>query len=141
MDNIELDDLGNRGEDRPPEDDRGKEGTTLDGDWGSENVLDMSIDPDIRGNLDATRMADRELGVTIGGKKRTITWVKKAIFRKLNINVKKGDGPNSELLFERLGLISTVPSSTASRSSFKWVRDWCSRRTLKKFPSSTSLTA
>ena len=104
MDNIELDDLGDRGEDRPPEDDREEEETTLDDDWVSENVLDMSIDPDIRGNLDSARMADRELGVTIAGKKRTICWAKKAILRKLNINVKKGDGPNSELLFERLGL-------------------------------------
>ena len=86
MDNIELDDVGDRGVDRPPEDDREEEETTLDDDWVSENVLDMSIDPDIRGNLDAARMADRELGVTIAGKKRTISWAKKAILRKLNIN-------------------------------------------------------
>ena len=77
MDNIELDDLGDRGEDRPPEDDREEEETALDDDWRSENVLDMSIDPNIRGNLDAAKTADRELGVSIAGKKRTITWAKK----------------------------------------------------------------
>ena len=104
MNNIELDDLGDRGEDRPPEDGREEEETGFDDHWGSENVLDMSIDPNIRGNFDAARTADRELGVSIAGKKRTITWAKKAILRKLNINLKKGDGPNSDLLFERLGL-------------------------------------
>ena len=51
MDNIELDDLGDRGEDRPPEDDRGEEETTFDDDWRDESILD--IDPSVKEGLEA----------------------------------------------------------------------------------------
>ena len=150
MDNIGLDGLGDLGKDRPPEDDRGEEEeeeTTLDDDLESENVLDMNIDPNIRGNLDAARMTDRELGVSIAGKKRTITWAKKAILRKLNINVKKGDGPNSKLLFERLGLTEGKKGNVngADFDGLKIIVQKGKRLVFTedktKFPSSASLTA
>ena len=53
MDNIELDDLGDHEEDRPPEDDRGEEETMFDDDWRDESILD--INPSVREGLEAER--------------------------------------------------------------------------------------
>ena len=79
-------------------------------------------------NLDAMREADRELGVGLGAKKRTITETKKAILRDLGIKVRKGDSLNTKFLLERLRLtvrrvMLTVQSLTGLRSSFKRVMD------------------
>ena len=94
MGDIELDDLGDRGEDRPSEDREDQE-TTFDDDWRDESILD--IDPSVREGLE--RRADRELGVRLGLKKRAYTEDKKNLLRELNINVNKGDGTSARSLF------------------------------------------
>ena len=99
MDDIELDDLGDRGQDRPSEDREDQE-TTFDDDWTDESILD--IDPSVREGLEAERRADRELGVRLGLKKRAYTEDKKNLLRELNINVNKGDGTSARSLFKRL---------------------------------------
>ena len=99
MDDIELDDLGDRRKDRPPEDDRGEEETTLDDDWRNESLLDFNDDnpggeiPNPRKDADVMR--------------RAYTEDKKNLLRELNINVNKGDGPSARSLFERLKVTVT----------------------------------
>ena len=100
MDDIELDDFGKRGEDGPPED---REDRDNDYDWDDWQETTFNH-PDVRENLDAMKEADRELGLGLGAKKRTVTETKKAILWELDIKVRKGDGPNTKSLLDRLRL-------------------------------------
>ena len=101
MDDIELDDFGKRGEvDGPPED---REDRDNDYDWDDWQETTFNH-PDVRENLDAMKEADRELGLGIGAKKRTVTETRKAILWELDIKVRKGDGPNTKSLLDRLRL-------------------------------------
>ena len=100
MDNIELDDLGDRGEDRPPEDNREDQESMFDDDWRDESILD--IDLSVREGLEAERRADRELGVGLGLKNRAYMEDKKNLLREVNINVNKGDGTSSKVPFRKV---------------------------------------
>ena len=59
-------------------------------------------DANVRGNLDAMREADRDLGRGIGVRRRAYTEDKKSLLREMGVNVNKGDGPSSTAVFERL---------------------------------------
>ena len=94
MDDIELDDLGESGEDRPLEDGRGEEETTFDDDCRDGNLVDFD-DDDPGGEIPNSR---KDADVM----RRAYTEDKKNLLRELNINVNKGDGPSAKSLFERL---------------------------------------
>ena len=101
MDDIELDDFGKRGEDRPPED---REDRDNDYDWDDWQETTFNHPDDVRKNLDAMKGTSRELRLGIGARKRSITEIKKTILWELGIKVRKGDGPNTKSLFDRLRL-------------------------------------
>ena len=101
MDEIAMDDL-DRPEDRQ-EEQQGEEETNLDERDESMVIIDTSNpDANVRGNLDAMREADRDLGRGIGATRRTYTEDKESLLREMGINVNKGDGPSSKAVFERL---------------------------------------
>ena len=77
MGNIKLDNLGDRGEDWPPEDDRGEEETMFDDNW----HIRENDNPSVREGLKARRRADRELGVGLGLRKRAYIEDKKNLIR------------------------------------------------------------
>ena len=101
MDDIELDDFEKRGEDRPREDNdyewddwQDWQETTLNDGWRDENLLEFNDDhpggeiPNLRKDADVM--------------KRAYTEDKKNLLRELNINIRKGDGPNAKSLFETI---------------------------------------
>ena len=101
MDEIAMDDL-NRPEDRQ-EEQQGEEETNLDERDESMVIIDTSNpDANVRGNLDAMREADRDLGRGNGATRRIYTEDKKSLLREMGINVNTGDGPSSKAVFERL---------------------------------------
>ena len=78
MDDIELDNL-----DKPeePEEQQEQETNTDDDDLRHQSIVIIDTsnpDANVRGNLDAMKEADRDLGRGIGAKKRTYTEDKKA---------------------------------------------------------------
>ena len=104
MDEIEMGDF-DRPEDRQ-EDHQGEdrqEETNLDERDESMVIIDTSNpNANVRGNLDAMREADRDLGRGIGATRRAYTEDKKSLLREMGINVNKGDGPSLKAVFERL---------------------------------------
>ena len=95
---MKLDDFGKRGENRPLEDndyewDDWQETTFNDG-WRDESLLEFNDDHP-GGEIPNPR---KDASVM----KRAYTEDKKNLLRKLNINIRKGDGPNAKSLFERI---------------------------------------
>ena len=88
----------------------------------------------VRGNLDAIREADRDLGRGIGAKKRIYTEDKKSFLSEMGINIEKKDGPSSRtVLGERLRVgrmkrVSVLESLMERKFSFERERGWFSRR-------------
>ena len=106
MDDIELDNLDNKPEEEPEEQ---EEETNVDTDWRDESIIIIDTsNPDatgtVRGDLDAMKNADRELGKRIGAKNRTYTESKKSLLREMDVNINKNDGPFAKTIFERLRL-------------------------------------
>ena len=101
MDDIELDDFGKK-EDRPLEDrndydwDDYEQETTFNDGWRDESILEFNNDHP-GGEIPNPR---RDAGV-MG---RAYTEDMKNLLRELNINIRKGDGPNAKSLFEKLKL-------------------------------------
>ena len=114
----------------PPEDREGEEGTTFnqpDDDREAEtNNLewDTSFDyvDDVREDLDEMREADRDLGRGIGEKRKKITNIKKSILFELDYKLRKGDGPRSTELFDRLELTRSEKSRDVIGMKFDNVR-------------------
>ena len=98
---IDLDDLGERPEQQPEDQ---QEEMNVDTDWRNESIytFDTSNPDFVRGNQEAMKNADRELGKEIGLKKRVYTEDKKKLLREMGIRINKKD---HESLFKRLKLI------------------------------------
>ena len=136
MADIELDDFGEDRREKPPKDDR--EETAFDDGWRDESILDFDDNPG--GEIPNPK---KDAGLM----RRAYTEDKKSLLKELNINVNKGDGPSARSPFERLkvtvnrkGKINGAEFDGV-RIIVQRVRDWCSRRTSIKFPSSTNSTA
>ena len=97
MDDIELDNLGNR---PVEEEETGEEETNTD--WRDESVVIIGGFNPVREGLDEEKNADRELGKKLGAIKRSYTEDKKNLLREMHININKGDGPFAKTLFEKL---------------------------------------
>ena len=104
MADIELDNLDKRPEEEP--ENRQEEETNVDTDWRDESMIifDTSNPDAVRGDLNAMKDADRELGKGIGAKKRAYTEDKKSLLREMDVNINKGDGPSARTIFEKLRL-------------------------------------
>ena len=103
MDDIELDNLDKPEEE--PEEQQEQETNIDDDDWRDQSIaiIDASNpDADIRGNLDAMREANRDLGKGLGVIRRAYTEDKKSLLREMGVNINKGDGPFAKAVFERL---------------------------------------
>ena len=104
MDDIELDNLDKPEEE--PEEQQEQETNIDDHDRRDQSIVIIDTSnpgANVRGNLDAIREADRDLGWGIGAKKRTYTEDKKSFLSEMGINIEKKDGPSSRtVLGERL---------------------------------------
>ena len=98
---IELGEIGERPEEQQPEDQQ--EETNVDTDWRDESIviIDGSNPDAVRGNQEAMKDADRELGKRIGVTKKKYTDDKKNLLKEMGIIINKKDSPS---LFERLKL-------------------------------------
>ena len=103
MDDIELDDLDDKPEEEPEEQE--EQETNID-DWRDQSIVIIDTsNPDatnVRGNLDAMRDADRELGKRVGVIRRGYTEDKKSLLREMGVNINKGDGDATKVIFEKL---------------------------------------
>ena len=95
---IELDDLGERPEEQQQQQ---QEETNVDDEWRDESIIiiDGSNPDAVRGNQEAMKDADRELGKKIGTIKKGYTEDKKSLLHEMGIRINKQDSPS---LFERL---------------------------------------
>ena len=103
MDDIELDNLDKPEEE--PEEQQEQETNIDDDDWRDQSIVIIDAsnpDADIRGNLDAMREANRDLGKGLGVIRRAYTEDKKSLLREMGVNINKGDGPSAKAVFERL---------------------------------------
>ena len=103
MDDIELDNLDKPEEE--PEEQQEQETNIDDDDWRDQSIVIIDAsnpDADIRGNLDAMREANRDLGKGLGVIRRAYTEDKKSLLREMGVNINKGDGTSAKAVFERL---------------------------------------
>ena len=79
---IELGEIGERPEEQQPEDQQ--EETNVDTDWRDESIviIDGSNPDAVRGNQEAMKDADRDLGKRIGVTKKNIRMIRKISLKK-----------------------------------------------------------
>ena len=94
MDDIELDNLG----DRPIEPEEEEEEQETSTDWRDKSVI---IGP-LREGLDEEKNTDKELGKKLGAIKRSYREDKMNLLREIGVNINKGDGPSAKTLFEKV---------------------------------------
>ena len=75
-------------------------------DWEDVSFNHSDRDDGVREKLEAMRRANKELGYVLGAKMKAYTDEIKNVLGELGINVRKGDGPNTKSLLERIKLIS-----------------------------------
>ena len=118
MDDIELDDFGEKNQ-QPPED---RDDNYDWDDWQETTFNHPDDDSDVRENLKEMKKADRELMLDIANKRRKLTNIKKSILWKLGIKVNKGDGrKNTTSLFERMK-ITTGEKGNVTSAKFDGVK-------------------
>ena len=105
MDDIELDNLDKPEEE--PEEQQEQETNIDDDDWRDQSIVIIDTsnpNADMRGNLDAMREANRDLGKGLGVIRRAYTEDKKSLLREMGVNINKSDGPSAKAVFERLNV-------------------------------------
>ena len=95
---IEFKETGERPEEQPEDH---QEETNVDDEWRDDSIIiiDGSNPDAVRGNQEAMKDADRELGKRIGTIKKGYTEDKKSLLNEMGIRINKQDSPS---LFERL---------------------------------------
>ena len=89
MDDIELDNLDKPEEE--PEEQQEQETKIDDDDWRDQSIVIIDTpnpNADMRGNLDAMREANSELGKGLGVIRRAYTEDKKSLLREMGVNIK-----------------------------------------------------
>ena len=120
-----LDDV-DRDQEREQQEEEEEEETNLN-DWRDESIVIIDTsnpDANMRGNLDAMREADRDLGKGLGLVRRAYTEDKKSLLMEIGVNINKGDGLAAKTVFEKLKVTVklTVRSTMVLGLSFKKVR-------------------
>ena len=90
-------------------------------DWGNTSY-DRPNDDNLREDLEAMKRVDRELGYGLGAKKRAHTNEIKNLLGQLGINVRKGDGPHTKSLLDRIQLMTDRRTGKISGAKFDGVK-------------------